>query len=237
MDDLRDTEEFFRNQKTTRNNQLHLRTGSSYKQNCYIRDHINKIILHQFNWSYWVTFTFGYKPNLDEVEDILYKLHYRVDRRLVKHIRNKTSLKPDERSEWFLLPELKGRGLHYHGFIKLNVKPELGGSYNDEWSWLRYAFSQNISGLQRYLTNGGKIDFRLYNRTYRNEEDVKMIVYSLKEFGKGASHTDQSPVFDRFAHTIVSRNDWKPSPLYQHRSPNKAENIPHRPNKIGLLGV
>ena len=89
MDDLRDTEEFFRNQKTTRNNQLHLRTGSSYKQNCYIRDHINKIILHQFNWSYWVTFTFGYKPNLDEVEDILYKLHYRVDRRLVKHIRNK----------------------------------------------------------------------------------------------------------------------------------------------------
>ncbi len=229
-------ERYLQSQSTFRKEQLKFRTSSSYIQNCYIRDHITEVILRDFKWQYWVTFTFGYKPYLEEVEDMLYKLHYRMDRRLIKHIPKKTSLSPDERTEWFLLPELKGRGLHYHGFIKLNVRPELG-SYNDEWSWLRQAFKDNIQVLQKTLTHGGKMDFRLYNRTKRYLEDIATIVYSMKEFGKGASHTDQSPVFDRFAHTIVSRNDWKPSPLYQHRSPNKAENIPHRPNKIGLLGV
>ena len=64
-----------------------------------------------------------------------------------------------------------------------------------------------------------------------------MILYSMKEFCKGPSHTDQSPIFDRFANTIVSKLDWKLSSLYQHRSPNKIENIPQRPNKLGLFDL
>jgi hypothetical protein len=85
------------------------------------------------------------------------------------------------------------------------------------------------------LSNGGKVELKLYNRNFRNLDDVKMILYSMKEFGKGASHLDQSPTFDRFAHTIFSKLDWKPSPLYQHRSPNKTENITQRPNKLGYF--
>lgn len=227
-------EEDYSKQNTSRNNPKYFSTNSSYKQNCYIREHLKDLILYQFDWRYWVTFTFGYKPDLDEVEDVLYNLHYRLDRRLVKHIPQKNSLSAYERTEWFLFPELKGRGLHYHGFLKFNVRPTVT-SYNDEWSWLRSTLDQNIKGLQNRLSNEGKIEFKLYNRTLRNLDDLKMILYSMKEFGKGASHTDQSPTFDRFAHTIVSKLDWKPSPLYQHRSPNKTENIPQRPNKLGYF--
>ena len=86
---------------------LNMKTTSSYNQNCYIREHLKDILLNQFHWKYWVTFTFGYRPDLDEVEDILYNLHYRLDRRLVKHIPQKNSLSVEERTEWFLFPELK----------------------------------------------------------------------------------------------------------------------------------
>ena len=227
-------EHFYGTQDTSRNNPLYMKTTSSYNQNCYIREHLKDILLNQFHWNYWVTFTFGYRPDLDEVEDILYNLHYRLDRRLVKHIPQKNSLSVEERTEWFLFPELKGRGLHYHGFLKFNVKPTVT-SYKDEWNWVRCAIDQNLSKLQSRLSNGGKVEFKLYNRTFRNLDDVKMILYSMKEFGKGASHLDQSPTFDRFAHTIVSKLDWKPSPLYQHRSPNKTENITQRPNKLGFF--
>ena len=209
------------------------KTNSSYLQNCYIRDHLTDYILDKFKWQYWVTFTFGYKPDLEEVEDVLYKLHYRMDRRLIKHIPQQTSLSTAERTEWFLLPELGGRGLHYHGFIKMNVRPTVG-TYQNEWKWMRAGFSQNIDELQNHLSSG-VIDFDLRSRSIRQLDNAKMIVYSMKEFGKGASDYDQSPDFDRFANTIVSHTDWKPSPLYQHRSPNKTNNIPQRPNKQGFF--
>ena len=95
-------ESYYSSQDTSRNNPKYFSTRSSYKQNNYIREHLKDLLLHQFEWQYWVTFTFGYKPDLDEVEDILYKLHYRLDRRLIKHIPQKTSLESNERTEWFL---------------------------------------------------------------------------------------------------------------------------------------
>ena len=155
------------------------KTNSSYLQNCYIRDHLTDYILDKFKWQYWVTFTFGYKPDLDEVEDILYKLHYRLDRRLIKHIPQKTSLESNERTEWFLFPELGGRGLHYHGFLKFNVNPVVK-SYNDEWCWLRSALEQNLKGLEKTLSNNGTITFDLYNRGIRRLDKLKMILYSFR---------------------------------------------------------
>ena len=102
-----------------------LRTGSSYKQNHYIRQHIADVLLHKFHWHYWVTFTFGYDPILEEIEDVLSKLHYRIDRRLVKQLGDNHFLTKDERSVWILFPELDKyhRHLHYHGFIRFNVRP------------------------------------------------------------------------------------------------------------------
>jgi hypothetical protein len=91
---------------------------------------LKNILLNQFHWNYWVNFTFGYRPDLDEVEDILYNLHYKLDRRLIKHVPQKNTLSVEERIEWFLFPELKGRGLHYHCFFKFNVKPTVT-SYKD----------------------------------------------------------------------------------------------------------
>ncbi len=231
-----DLERYLATQNNDRNNPKYFGTKSAYKQNCYIREHLTDVLLHQFGWQYWVTFTFGYKPDLDEVENVLYNLHYRFDRRLVKHTPLKNSLQRDERSEWILFPELQDRGLHYHGFIKLNVHPKIGAGYEDEWNWVRYALNQNLQGL-KHLLSTQEADFKLYNRSHRNQDNLKMILYSLKEFGRGASHTDQDPTFDRFAHTIVSYTDWKPSPIWKHRSPNKVDNIPPRPNKLGVFDL
>ena len=79
-------EEDYSKQNTSRNNPKYFSTNSSYKQNCYIREHLTDLILYQFAWRYWVTFTFGSKPDLDEVEDVLSILHYRSARRFVTHI-------------------------------------------------------------------------------------------------------------------------------------------------------
>ena len=87
-------EEFLSLQETGRTQSL--KTNSFYKQNQYIRPHLAKILLHDFKWNFWVTFTFGYKPDLEEVADILYKLHYRIDRRLVKHLEGKSFLTANE---------------------------------------------------------------------------------------------------------------------------------------------
>ena len=148
-------EEYLSLQENSRTERL--KTGSSYKQNHYIRQHLVDILLHKFQWQFWITFTFGYKPDLEEVEDILYKLHYRIDRRLVKHLEGKSFLTADERSEWILFPELGGgRGLHYHGFIKFNVRPNIQDAYYKEWYWLKSALDNTIPKLNGLLSKIAK---------------------------------------------------------------------------------
>ena len=197
-----------------------------------------EILLHKVQWQVVITVTFGYKPDLEEVEDILYKLHYRIDRRLVKHLEGKSFLTADERSEWILFPELGGgRGLHYHGFIKLNMNPNLGTSYETEWYWMKAAFRDTLRKLNKYVTNGNPLDFRIYERSCRWNDNLKMILYSLKEFCEGTTHTELNNEFDRIAYTIISKDCWKPKPIYKHRGSNKVDRIPERPNKIGILGL
>ena len=215
-------EEFLSLQETGRTQSL--KTNSFYKQNQYIRQHLAKILLHDFKWNFWVTFTFGYKPDLEEVEDILYKLHYRIDRRLVKHLEGKSFLTANERSEWILFPELGGRGLHYHGFIKFNVRPNNQNSYFREWHWLDSALKNTLPKLEHLLSNESRIGFKHYDRRWSSLDQLKAIIYSLKEYGKDPNR------FDRFAYTIVSALDWKPKPINQHRSTNKIDEIEVRPN-------
>ena len=219
-------EEYLSLQETSRITRL--KTNSFYKQNQYIRQHIAKVLLHDFEWQFWVTFTFGFNPELEEVEDILYKLHYRIDRRLVKHLEGKSFLTADERSEWILFPELSGRGLHYHGFIKFNVRPNIQNAYYKEWHWLKSALENTLPKLEHLLSNNSRIMFKHFDRGWNSLDELKSIIYSLKEYGKDPNG------FDRFAHTIISHNDWKPKPINQHRSSNKIEDIEIRPN--GPLG-
>jgi len=223
-------EEYLSLKETNRTERL--KTGSSYKQNHYIRQHLAKVLLHDFKWQFWVTFTFGYKPELEEVEDVLYKLHYRIDRRLVKHLEGKSFLTPEERSEWIMIPELGGgRGLHYHGFIKFNVKPNTQNSYHKDWHWLKSALENTVPKLNYLLQNGGPIGFKHYDRKFRSLDELKQILYSMKEYGQ------QDSSFDRFAHTIISAIHWKPTGINQHRSSNKIEDIPPRHNQTSSDGT
>ena len=124
---------------------------------------------------------------------------------------------PDERSVWILFPEIGSQGLHYHGFLKLNSKPNITGKgYSNEWDWMRSALRQNLDKLSSSITTlrgNEKLDFKLYNRSYRNLDNGK---------------ND----FDRFNSTIISPDDWKPIlPIYQRRTPNKIDELPLRPNK------
>ena len=219
-------EQFLHDQENSRNK--HLKTGSRYKQNNNIRQYLASVILQKFEWNYWVTFTFGFRPHLDEVEDVLYKLWNRVDHRILKHTKTKSLMTPDERSVWILFPEIGSQGLHYHGFLKLNSKPNITGKgYSNEWDWMRSALRQNLDKLSPSITTlrgNEKLDFKLYNRSYRNLDNVKMIIYSMKQYGKND--------FDRFNSTIISPDDWKPIlPIYQRRTPNKIDELPLRPNK------
>lgn len=212
------------------------RTRSSRKHNEMIRNHLIDVLMNKFPWDYWVTITFGYKPDLEEVEDILHKLHHRVDLRILKHRPDTRVMKTEDRSEWIMFPELKGRGLHYHGFIKLNMNPFFKKkTYENEWSWMRTAFDNTLKDLNMYLSTGGFIEFRLFERKWRNKDDLKMIIYSMKEFCEGTSHYELNTDFDRVAYTIISRDCWKPSVLYKGKSPTKIDNIPTRPNRDGGL--
>ena len=58
-----------------------------------------------------------------------------------------------------------------------------------------------------------------------------MMLYSMKEFGRGASHYDQEPSQDRFSHTIVSWTDWKIRSIHKHGR-NKVEYILPRSDKV-----
>ena len=130
-----------------------LQTTSSYKQNHLIRQHIADWLLHKFDWQFWVTFTFGFDPNLDEVLDILYHTHHRIDQRLLKHS-DLSFMDTSQRSKWILFPEYAGRGLHYHGFIQLNTKPNLGDSYPSDWWWLDTALRNTLEKMEGCLSEG-----------------------------------------------------------------------------------
>ena len=208
-----------------------LKTKSSYKQNHLIRQHIADWLMHQFGWDYWVTFTFGYNPDLSEVQDILHKTHHRIDQRILKHTTGMSVMQPDQRSKWILFPEYAKRGLHYHGFIQLNTNPNLRTSYPSEWWWLDAALRDTTRKMEHLLSNGGAIHYKHYERGWRTKDQLQMILYSMKEYGKGASHYDQDPAQDRFSHTIVSWVDWKVAPLWKHGR-NKLDDIPPRPDKI-----
>ena len=142
--------------------------------------------------------------------------------RLVKHLKGKSFLTPDERTEWILFPELGGRGLHYHGFLKFNVFPTLGHGYFNNWKWLKSALEDTIPLFNNKLTEGGPIDFKHYERSLSPRDSLRKILYSLKEYGS------EKGKFDRFNYTIISHDDWKPGPIHQHRSPNKIKDIPSR---------
>jgi len=187
-------------------------------------------LLHKFDWNFWVTFTFGYEPNLDEVLDILYHSHHRIDQRLLKHS-DLPHMDISDRSKWILFPEYAGRGLHYHGFIQLNTKPNLGESYPTKWWWMDMALRNTLEKMEGLLSTGGPITYKHYDRGWRTNENLKMILYSMKEYGKGASHFDQEPSQDRFSYTVVSWVDWKVGPIYR-RSRNKITDLPLRPDKL-----
>ena len=212
------------------------RTSSPRKHNEMIRNHLIDVLENKFCWDYWITITFGYNPDLEEVEDILYKLHHRIDLRILKHRPDTRVMNSEDRSEWIMFPELKGRGLHYHGFIKLNTKPFFKEkTYENEWSWMRTAFNDTLKDLNMYLSTGGFMEFRLFERKWRWKDDLKMIIYSMKEFCEGTTHYELNNDFDRIAYTIISRDCWKPTPLHKGKSPTKIDRIPVRPNKSGGL--
>ena len=140
-------------------------------------------------------------------------------------------MQPEDRSRWILFPEYATRGLHYHGFMQINTRPNLGRSYQTEWEWLGSALRNQTEKLNVMLSNNGVIHFKHYDRGWRTKDRLQMILYSMKEYGKGASDFDQDPTQDRFSHTIISWTDWKISPLWKHGR-NKIEDIPSRPDKV-----
>jgi hypothetical protein len=215
----------------------HTSVRSSYGQNAAIKQHLASMLegtseRYVFDWNYWITITMGRNPSVELAEDILYKTHHRIDNRILKHS-GKSVMTRDERSEWILFPEKEaGNGLHYHGFIKLNVNPNLGNSYENEWSWMRTAFANTLSKFDDLIESSHHISFRIYERRYRIRDDLKMLFYTMKELGNGDTFHDINHDFDNFAHLIISRNHWKTGPLHKHRSATKLEDIPIRHNKV-----
>jgi hypothetical protein len=210
---------------------------SAYAHHGFIKEHLASILegtseRHPFHWNYWITITMGLNPSVELAEDILYKAHHRIDNRILKHS-GKSVMTADERSEWILFPEKEaGNGLHYHGFIKLNVNPNLGNSYENEWSWMRTAFANTLSKFDDLIGSPYRIGFRIYERRVRTSDNLKMVFYTMKELGKGGSYHDIDQNFDNFAHTIISKPQWKTGPLHKHRSATKLEDIPIRHNKV-----
>ena len=210
---------------------------SSYGHNAALKEHLASMLegtseRYVFDWNYWITITMGRNPSVELAEDILYKTHHRIDNRILKHS-GKSTMYADERSEWILFPEKdSGNGLHYHGFIKLNVRPNLGNAYENEWSWMRTAFANTLSKFDDLIEPSRRIDFRIYERRVRTSDRLKMVFYTMKELGSRDTFHDIDHDFDNFAHLIISRNHWKTGPLHKHRSATKLEDIPVRPNKV-----
>ena len=138
----------------------------------------------------------------------------------------------EERSEWVMFPEVGSQGLHYHGFIRLGLNPTLRDGYKSEWDWMRTAFDQTLSKMNGMIStlDGRKLErgFKLVGRSVRGLDNLKMIIYSMKEYGRED--------FDRFNYTIFSTPDWKPSLLNRRRQQKKFSSIPQRPNKIQTEG-
>ena len=220
-----------------------MQTTSGSRQNHLVRQFLAEFLLEKFEWDYWVTFTFGYKPIMEEVEDVLFLLYERLDTRILKHQPNKTTLTSEERSEWIHIPEIGSQGLHYHSFLNLKVKPYLQPnqnlkpydnparykykSYENEWDWIRVALKQTLPKLESKLSTlqyNQRIGFRIFERTLRTTEDLRQIVYSLKQYRRND--------LDRFLYTIISKLDWKATPIQKRKDKTKLDNLRKRPNKI-----
>jgi len=210
-------------------------TSNKHEHNLMVRTHLGEILegtsnRYKFPWNYWITFTFGRKPDVGDTEDILHKIHHRLDNRLLKHLHGKSVLKAEERSEWILVPEVSKKiGLHYHGFINLKVHPNLANGYENEWSWMRTALENTIKRINKdypYLDCG----FHIVERAHPKVVDAAVVFYTLKDLAK-CSYKNLGLPFDPFAHMIISDLDWKPTSLHRHRSATKLSNIPPRNNK------
>ena len=233
---MEDINKYYGLMETSRKKRYDANPIKGWHKNNNIKEWLSKVILENFMWDYWITFTFGRNPNLEEVEEILYKLHYRLDRRILKHREDITTMNPKDRSEWILFPHIDSdRGLHYHGFIKLNVNPHVR-SYDNEWVWMLSALKDTTKKLNSILTNNGEIGFRFYNRKANAIERLKMILYSLNNYTRSHPSVEPYPNFDPFLYTIISHSDWKPSYLNKH-SRNKIEAIPPRPNRLGAFDL
>jgi hypothetical protein len=210
---------------------------SSYAHNGFIKEHLASILegtseRYAFYWDYWITITMGRNPSVELAEDILYKTHHRIDNRILKHS-GKSVMTRDERSEWIMFPEKEsGNGLHWHGFIKLNVKPNLGNAYENEWMWMKTAFENTLSKFDDLIESPYRIGFRITERRVRTSDRLKMVFYTMKELGSRDTFHDIDHDFDNFAHLIISKKHWKTGPLHRSRSATKLEDIPVRPNKV-----
>ena len=183
-------------------------TSNKHEHNLMVRTHLGEILegtsnRYKFPWNYWITFTFGRKPDVGDTE---------------------------ERSEWILVPEVSKKiGLHYHGFINLKVHPNLANGYENEWSWMRTALENTIKRINKdypYLDCG----FHIVERAHPKVVDAAVVFYTLKDLAK-CSYKNLGLPFDPFAHMIISDLDWKPTSLHRHRSATKLSNIPPRNNK------
>ena len=134
-----------------------------------------------------------------------------------------------ERSEWILVPETSNKiGLHYHGFIKLNARPNLGNAYRSEWFWMKAAFDNTLKKINKDYKEY-KLGAWIVERSHPQSRDAQKVFYTLKQL---ATNNDKQMglSFDPFAYLIMSV-DWKPSQLHQHRSITKLSAIPPRRNK------
>ena len=213
---------------STYKEQLKLKTNSSRLNQHYIRQHLGKVIVNTFQWQYWVVVTFGYKPDASECEDCLSKLAYRLDRRLIKQVKDRVCLYPEDRTEWICIPEVQNVGIHYNCFVKFNVSPCIGNGYESEKHWVEVALKNNLETLSSHFPSlgRGKPTVFVRERTRDRTEALKQFFYSAKEFQRGVSHNDIDPSFDRFERTLISREHWKNIPIHRHRTPNKVEHIP-----------
>lgn len=212
----------------TAKQRLQLKTSHSNLQQHYIRQHVAKVIGNDFQWGYWVVITLGHNPDVIEAEDCLSKLAYRLDRRLIKHTQEKVCLNKEDRTEWICLPEKQNLGVHYNCFLKFNVSPCIGTSYESEREWLEVALRNNLDVLIPHFPSLGKGKPSVFVRERSRDrvEGIRQVLYSSKEFQVGTRHNDIDPTFDRFERILISAIHWKNIPIHKHRSPNKVETIP-----------
>ena len=189
-------------------------THKEHIQQSNLRYSLIKYLTEDFPWHYWMVVTFGYHPQKDEVEDTLYASHYFFDRWLLTN--NKLShIAGDERSKWWLLPELGSGGhLHYNCFLQLKIRPEVK-TYKSEWHAVDATFKNIFKKLRQGLSKGS-VHYSLTERRYKID-DLRQAIYSTKEMRYGFI---QQGMQDHFANLIMSWKHWVTQPI-NRRSPKK----------------